>query len=131
MSKFSTGKSSTFNFNHVFQTSVILGNVQVLKSVMKSQVGNIYLDRFIKNEDTEIGIFIEIRVSRSSSARSGSCAHVEVLIRAVAYLTSTHKYESLQVNKCITVRHSMPNSISNVYASMIIHVFNPCHSLAR
>ena len=29
-----------------YQTSVILGNVQVLKSVMKSQVGNIYLDRF-------------------------------------------------------------------------------------
>ena len=63
MSKFSTGKSSTFNCNHVFQTSVILGNVQVLKSVMKSQVGNIYLDRFIKNEDTEIGIFIELRVA--------------------------------------------------------------------
>ena len=67
MSKFSTGKSSTFNCNHVFQTSVILGNVQVLKSVMKSQVGNIYLDRYIKNVDTEIGIFIERTATKSAS----------------------------------------------------------------
>ena len=79
MSKFSTG--STFNWEQVFQKSVILGNVKVLKSVMKSQVGNIDLDPFIKNEDTEIGIFIELRLGLRVAYQlswqcqgSGSCA---------------------------------------------------------
>ena len=45
--------------------------------------------------------------------------------------SSTHKYKSLQVNQFIIVHNSIPNSMSNVFTSMIIRVFNPCHSLAR